>query len=229
MGDLVAFNDYESFCERMREQTKGRGDEYEEPVVTTITRTQDDWLKAWGVPARMRDNVLPKEGKGFHTTEAISAINQFMACDKGAWCLILSADKGAGKSTAAAYWLSKMVEETASMPDKPPTFWRTGPGLARINNYNDDWDSAMMAKYMVLDDLGVEYLDKNGNFLTRLDELLYTRHNEYLRTIITTNLNGGDFKTRYGERIRDRVKEGEIHGGGFIEFTGKSLRCPEND
>ena len=28
----------------------------------------------------------------------------------------------------------------------------------------------MQSKFMVIDDLGVEYLDKNGNFLQRLDE-----------------------------------------------------------
>ena len=248
MGDLAAF-DYMAVCERLRtdQEEHARQQEYKgsstavAPEIIPVTRRKAEWLSAWGVPTRMRDNVIPQEmvdengeyvvdenGEqrmaGLVNTKALGAISDFMKCGKEAWCLVLSADKGAGKSTAAAYWLSVLAGKKAEMPDKPPTYWHTGPGLARVNSYGEEWERLIKVQNMVIDDLGIEYMDRNGNLLTRLDELLYTRHNEYLKTVITTNLNGGDFRRRYGERISDRIREGIPHGGGLIEIDDKSMR-----
>jgi DNA replication protein DnaC len=77
---------------------------------------------------------------------------------------------------------------------------------------------------MVIDDLGVEYLDKNGNFLQRLDELIDERYSNYRQTIITTNLNVKAFKERYGERVADRIREGFEFGGAFMELAESSMR-----
>ena len=82
----------------------------------------------------------------------------------------------------------------------------------------------MQSKLMVIDDLGIEYLDKNGNFLQRLDELLDERYSNFRKTIITTNLNADAFKDRYGERVADRMREGFTWGGGFIELADDSMR-----
>ena len=100
----------------------------------------------------------------------------------------------------------------------------SGTRLASVNGYNSEFEKLAQVSLMVLDDLGIEYLDKNGNFLQRLDEIMDERYSNYRKTIITTNLNSEDFKARYGERIADRIREGFGHGGAFMELSDKSMR-----
>ena len=73
---------------------------------------------------------------------------------------------------------------------------------------------------LALDDLGIEYEAGSGFFSSMLDELINYRYNNFMTTIITTNLNLDDFTTRYGGRIVDRLKE----WGLFYESTEESMR-----
>ena len=85
----------------------------------------------------------------------------------------------------------------------------------------------MRIPILVIDDLGVEYIDKNGFFLSRLDELIDARWGNFKRTIITTNLNRKDFQDRYDQRITDRIRQGFKDGADYLEVTDckKSLRA----
>ena len=83
----------------------------------------------------------------------------------------------------------------------------------------------MRERVIVIDDLGVEYLDKNGYFSHRLDELIDERYSNYRKTVITTNLNAKAFQTRYGARVADRIREGFKHGGAYVEIAMGSLRA----
>lgn len=224
--DMSFFNDIIAKAqEKSRERAASGVVEESFPEVSPKAVITDEnrelWLSAWGVPTRIRDNLGHDE---FHDTEAIEYAKQFLKSGKEAWCMILSADKGAGKSTAAGYFLRESVWQPGKPSLKPPTYWRTGSGLARLSNYGPEWESVIKSRFMVIDDMGMEYLDKNGNLLTKLDEIFYYRHGEYLKTFITTNLNRDDFVYRYGERIVDRVREGVPHGGGFFGINRKSMR-----
>lgn len=76
---------------------------------------------------------------------------------------------------------------------------------------------------LAIDDLGVEYEAHSGFFASVLDEILDYRYNEGLTTLIGTNLSLKDFRTRYGGRLIDRIKE----WGTFYETNEKSFRKRE--
>lgn len=82
------------------------------------------------------------------------------------------------------------------------------------------WDKAATVAVLVIDDLGREYADQHGRWISELDLLIDDRHEAKLRTIITSNLNGAEFKERYGERIADRIRQ----DGRIVVCAGESLR-----
>tara|TARA_Y100000310_G_scaffold342879_1_gene448022 strand:+ start:1593 stop:2297 length:705 start_codon:yes stop_codon:yes gene_type:complete len=175
-------------------------------------------LQTWGVPERILQSL-----ESLKTTKAVQYVREFSLQPKEAWCLVLSGGKGTGKSTGAAVWLYDNVPIEGS-PTYNTRYWWSGTRIARTNGYAKDFEKMLQHKFMVIDDLGVEYLDKNGNFLQRLDELIDERYANFKRTIITTNLNVGAFQKRYGERVTDRLREGFAHGGGFYEIADDSMR-----
>ena len=164
--------------------------------------------------------------EGPNETTAMKAIKQFLKEDKEAWCLVLSGPKGCGKSTAAAYYLWDNTSFQVNCPPRIQRWW-TAAKVARVSSYNTELENLMKTPVLVIDDLGVEYLDKNGHFNHRLDELIDARYSNFRKTIITTNLNKADFKDRYGLRITDRIREGFKHGGAYFEITDcpRSLRA----
>jgi DNA replication protein DnaC len=175
-------------------------------------------LRIWGVPERILKNLEMLE-----ETKAVKYVREFNLSPREGWCLVLSGGKGTGKSTAAAVWLYENVP-----PEGAPTYqrryWWNGTKIARTNGYAKDYEKMIQSKLMVIDDLGVEYQDKNGNFQQRLDELMDERYSNFRKTIITTNLNAEAFKDRYGERVADRMREGFAWGGGFMELADDSMR-----
>ena len=177
-------------------------------------------LKFQGMPQRIIDTLQSKP----KDTSALLAVKKFMEAPKEAWCLVLAGPKGCGKSTAGAYYLWNKTKSMASAPPKDMRWW-TASRVARVSGFNDHLEKMMSVPLMVIDDLGVEYLDKNGYFNHRLDELIDDRYSNYRKTIITTNLNSQDFQARYGDRVADRIREGFKHGGGYVEFNEISLRA----
>jgi len=176
-------------------------------------------LETWGVPQRILKNL-----EDLKTTKAVHWVREFNLCPREAWCLVLSGGKGTGKSTGAAVWLYDNVPPNGS-PSYATRYWWSGTRIARTNGYAKEFEKMLQHKFMVIDDLGVEYLDKNGNFLQRLDELIDERYSNFRRTIITTNLNVEAFQKRYGERVTDRMREGFAYGGGFYEIADDSMRA----
>lgn len=70
----------------------------------------------------------------------------------------------------------------------------------------------------ILDDLGTE--SNNDDSRERITQLLENRMSQMKPTIITTNLNEGDFKKRYGERFVSRTYE----HFSKVYFTGNDKR-----
>ena len=179
-------------------------------------------IRHQGVPERIittfTDNDEVKK------TSAIKAVELFMKSEKGGWCLVLAGHKGCGKSTAAAHYLfeaTKKCTPTSAPKDKR---WWTAANVCRVSSYNKDLENLMTLPVLIIDDLGVEYMDKGGHFRHRLDELLDARYSNFRKTIITTNLNKKDFEDRYGGRVTSRIREGFKDGGDYAVINDKSLR-----
>lgn len=181
-------------------------------------------LSDCGVPRRVVD-VL----RSHQPTAAVSRVTRWVderATDPSSWCLVLSADKGLGKSVAAGLWLLRAEPSSptfvgkAGTVERLPAWWPISR-FARVEGYDGKFDALCNHPGpVVLDDLGSEYLDGKGWFLQALDAFVDARYAEYRPTLITTNLTADQFKARYSERVADRLRE----GGSFYEFRGASMR-----
>lgn len=85
---------------------------------------------------------------------------------------------------------------------------------------DDLWHRARKVRVLVIDDLGREYADQHGRWLSELDLLIDDRHEARLRTVMTGNVTPEEFKARYGERIADRIRQ----DGRVSICNGASLR-----
>ena len=179
-----------------------------------------------GALVPLRDQDVLAEEKSFEETPAILAVRDFLKEPRECWCLVLAGPPGRGKSIAAAYWLKRIaydiaVEnfETSNQPFTKQRWW-SAQEVGRVSSHDQELTVLMQRDNIVIDDLGTEYLDKNGHILHRLDELITRRYSNYKRTLITTNLNIQGFKNRYGNRIFSRIGDGGIFHG----LVGESYR-----
>jgi DNA replication protein DnaC len=148
--------------------------------------------------------------------------------------LVLSGGPGCGKTVAAAMWVASFVRNIANWdthndPDycihpkmiSARPVWVTAAKLARWERYEQaEMEKLLKTPRLVIDDLGGEFLDKGGFYASLLDEVVNERQGESRPTIMTTNLDAEAFKSRYGERITDRIRE----GGRFVGCGSDSLR-----
>lgn len=144
------------------------------------------------------------------------ALARLKSWDAGNRCvMLLSGPMGVGKTVAAAWWALHAPRTAAFV--RASTF-------ARVSRYERDGDAGkgawIEAPALVLDDLGAEFLDSAGSFLTDLDELIDTFYADERALVITTNCNAKVFAQRYSERVLDRIRE----CGVFCEITGESMR-----
>lgn len=143
-----------------------------------------------------------------------------LSCDASEVLIALSGRPGCGKTTAAAWWLLQARDRIPYVTTSKARFV-AATTLARWPKYDEGrMDQLLRCRALVIDDLGVEYGDKNGAFSSMLDEVINSRYAATLPTLITTNLSSSEFKDRYGERIADRIRE----SGRFVAVKGESLR-----
>lgn len=156
------------------------------------------------------------------------------ATEQGHTLLVLSGGAGSGKTTAACSWLHGYIADPGAWPSvdawdgmlmagnpKRQPLFVTAAKLSRWGRYDDAAMARILgAQRLVLDDLGVEYLDEKGAYVSLLDELINERYAMKRPTVITTNLLADDFVRRYGERIRDRIRE----VGKFVNVGRDSMR-----
>ena len=64
-------------------------------------------------------------------------------------------------------------------------------------------------KALFIDDLGTEGIQyySYGNVCKPINDIILARYAARLPTIVTTNLNLGEFANRYGDRVSDRLNE----------------------
>jgi len=155
-----------------------------------------------GVPLIAIEAVYDKEPIRTNAMDVVAAWNGLTTF------LVMSGGVGCGKTGASSLWA---VNQGA--------VFITAKAFGSMSPYSDDARAVVLAKRLVLDDLGAEYADAKGFFLANLDALIDHRYAQRLGTIITTNLGSQAFKA-YGDRVLDRLRE----SGSFKQVFGKSLR-----
>lgn len=88
----------------------------------------------------------------------------------------------------------------------------------------DEWRELCYRRMIAVDDFGTEPLEvmDYGNILYPLTDLLTTRYDRHLFTILTTNLTPQEIRAKYGDRIADRLNEMM----GKVVFGNISYRTP---
>lgn len=165
-----------------------------------------------GVPRHHVDAVI--DGAFDANKRAMLAVREFLAGEHR--LLVLAGGVGTGKTMASAWLAAKIAEVRGRKVEMI-----TAPGLARVSVYKEDEVGPLeRCDLLIVDDVGTEFLDTKGMFLTQFDSLMNERYANDRRTVITTNLTAKAFSERYGERLIDRVRE----SGRFVEIAGESMR-----
>lgn len=135
--------------------------------------------------------------------------------------LILSGPVGNMKTTLAVAILRKYIElyhkgfmvsmsSFLTMIDNNYHFHKVDARIEKIKNTH----------LLIIDDLGAEY--DHSWVQTQVDAIITERYNNKLATIITTNLSRDNIKSRYQQRIYDRLQSTNY----LVSFSAKSQRSP---
>ena len=146
--------------------------------------------------------------------------------------LVLSGKPGTGKTIAAVTWILDHINadqnwteagSAVSLRARPPLLV-TAAKLARWDRYEQEpMAKLLLSPRLVIDDLGAEYMDKNGFYASLLDEIINERYAGHRPTLLTTNLDAPGFAARYDERIMGRIREtGRFFGCGTLDMRRKS-------
>lgn len=165
--------------------------------------------------ARLRSQGWPQRALEHATspTDLTQSLAAVRAWNPRESAIVLAGDKGAGKTVAAAWH---------ALNDPASAVWRfvRGAQLVRFSRFSDDWRRVLEAPRLCIDDLGAEYADAKGSFISDLDELVDTFYADRRPLIVTTNLGGDEFRVRYGARIADRL----IEAAAWVAVRDPSLR-----
>lgn len=210
--------------EKKRSDEKRKAEE-EQRYQSMIGPAIAKYVDGLGIPTRALDSMRGAREE----TKAIQASAGSLDF------LVLSGGPGCGKTVAAALWVSLYVSDPIHWArgeryygeEGKPCFrglrpiWISAAKLARCDRYDEEeMTKLLQTPRLVIDDLGGEFLDKGGFYASLLDEIVNERQAESKPTILTTNLDAEGFKSRYGERIADRIRE----GGRFVGCGSESLR-----
>lgn len=164
-----------------------------------------------GVPERALDALVGH----IIATEAMQWLADELRKPAPTELVVLSGTPGVGKTVAAAAWLISGVMDPRR--GARGVRWVQAAELARGYAYEQEAMAGILqARRLVIDDLGVEFMDAAGRYLATLDEIVAKRHGRRLPTLLTTNCKAETFKQRYQDRIASRVNE----TGRFVQFTG---------
>lgn len=168
-------------------------------------------LSAAGVPELHLRHVVDAEPR---PTDALGVARRFLQDDHVVF-LVLLGGVGTGKTAAAARALS---EHTTG---RRTSRFLTADALSRLGGFSkaDELEQVERCDFLVLDDLGAEYGDSKGWFVSLLSGLVSARYAAMKRTVITSNLDAEGLRA-YGERFVDRLRE----VGVVVEIAGQSMR-----
>lgn len=205
---------YRALCAELDAETaRVEREERERIAVERALRTSASKLERSGVGERSLAAAA-----NAHDTEALGVVKRWREDASLTW-LALCGAKGTGKSVAAT-WL---VREVINAGDSA-AFRRTSE-LAKLSQFEAGAAELEHLKHvhlLVLDDFGAELLTDYAK--AQLFEVLDHRHENYGRTILTSNLawqGAGGMAERLGERLVDRMAQ----AGRVVQLgASKSMR-----
>ena len=104
-------------------------------------------------------------------------------------------------------------------------FVHAGELARKLQNFDTQeamFERATTEPFLVIDDLGAEYVREGGMVESLLSEIIWHRESACLPLLITTNLTPDAFKARIGDRAFDRLT-GDEWGALFVD-KGPSRR-----
>lgn len=153
-------------------------------------------------------------------TKALEIVLQIVK-EKNEGIYILSGKPGIGKTYAVCRGLLIFCYggEGKSYP-RSGVFASIGEVLEAFRKETSLKEKILNVRLLAIDDLGCEYADKNSynNFI--IDEIFNHLYAHSRFCLITTNLTVAQFKSKYSERLVDRVRE----FGKFIEIEDINYR-----
>lgn len=168
-------------------------------------RARQARIEASALPKRVAQALLQPR-----VTQALTAAREWADGEKQ--YLLLAGSPGTGKSVAAGYALMRL--------GKSCLWVQAGEVAVKAGGFGGEVfaDSMKTVDALVVDDFGTEHESPFAKSL--LFEVLASRHEEMLRTILTTNLDGVALKKRLGERLADRIRP----SCSWVQCAGESLR-----
>lgn len=142
--------------------------------------------------------------------------------------LLLLGGVGSGKTTAAAWVLLRQLEREVGV-QRPSggqpvdvAMFATAAEFNGLSDYHPEsraWlERLCHCQLLVLDNLGAERMGDGE--LSCVQRVIGERHATGRRTVLTSDMSGDAFRSRYGERVVDRIRE-----AGMVKASGQaSLR-----
>jgi DNA replication protein DnaC len=180
---------------------------------TSSERARREAARSWGARNLPKRVAAVLEAGPDETVEAVTTAQKWLTSSK-AWLVLIGAS-GLGKSVGAAWALRRCSEQGST------TAWAQAATLAVAAG---GFSGEARAEYMrnvdvlVVDDLGTEHASDWARATLR--EILQSRHEDMLRTIITTNLSGAEFRDAVGERLARRIRDECV----AVELRGEPMK-----
>lgn len=149
--------------------------------------------------------------------------SEAMVRDRPAW-LVLSGQNGRGKTGVAAALAQRLLAEGRTVLFRDcVTLFDQLRGAIASGTLSELQASLLDVDVLVLDDLGAGREEQSDFERDQFFRVINTRHDNLLRTIITTNLTSDEVKAYAGERARQRILE--MTGTAWaIKLNGPNLR-----
>lgn len=181
-----------------REQLKAKAAEYTgrpaEPLLAS--KPNRETMLRRGIPETHVAHVfdrLPLE------CPALAKVREFLEADQQLF-LVLTGEPDTRKTGSACWALTRepgrfvVARDLVAIASAPKAD-------------GDRWYLVRTAPLLVIDDVGAQYHDEKGYFLTTFNGLIDERYAAARKTILTTNLDPETFAARYEERIARRIRE----------------------
>jgi DNA replication protein DnaC len=176
-------------------------------------RARREALRDWGA------RHLPKRVAAVLSTgadeslEAMAVAKRWLVSPKP-W-LVLLGGTGLGKSVAAAWALRQCAERGATVA------WAQADTMAVSAGGFGGEERAERLRHvdvLVVDDVGTEHASEFARSVMR--GILQARHEDLLRTIVTSNLAGAEFRESVGVRLARRIRDECV----AVELRGEPMK-----